>query len=809
MNTSLAPALPVTLETLAARPLWVAWRAEEREPGKPVTKVPYSPRGGRARADDPATWGTRDGAEDRARLLPRKFGAGGVGLELADLGDGYHLGGIDLDSCRNESGALTPWAVEVVDRLATYAEVSPSGTGVKAFFKYLTADLPEHRAAMGTDHGKSWKAGTGPHPPAIELHLGNRYFAVTGEHLAGTPAELATIPAEAIRWLIREAGPSFAAGGAASPTKPAKGAESAGDIAARIEEAAALWPSLARRWGGDWDGLQDQSRSARAFALGAALKAAGFDRTDIEAALKAHPDTCEWASEATPRDFVRIAERAASETKPQPWAAPAMSIALQDTAPPPALDLASVFSPEWVGWIEAAAEAKGAPPDYVAGALLSIAGALIGNARSGSPWDSWKEPPVMNVALVGLPSAGKSPALDAVAVPLGELEASINDDWPQRRREYATAKAEAKLKREAWEAEVKQAVKDGLTPPMMPASAEEPPPIGRRRIYSTDPTVAKAERMSAANPRGLILQRDELSGWIAGMDRFNSGAGSDRAFWLQANGGRPWTPDRVKDGDAEIAVPHLTWSIVGTIQPDRLATLLLAGDDDGMAARFLYIWPGPRRPSRPRAGLRTGGLAERLGRLHTLHWTAPEPLAVAFDAKAQDNMQAWREAVAEMEAGAAGLFLSWLGKLPGFGLRLATILAHLDWCEHGRGEPPAVITGDAMARACDFLENYAVPMARRCFGEAALPEAERDSRRLARWLRQRTERPTVLNVQELRRMAGGPGIPTAERLRAALAELAGLSIVREATPNRAGAGGRSRNDWDVNPGFWETGNGVA
>lgn len=27
---------------------------------------------------------------------------------------------------------------------------------------------------------------------------------------------------------------------------------------------------------------------------------------------------------------------------------------------------------------------------------------------------------------------------------------------------------------------------------------------------------------------------------IAGMDRFNTSAGSDRAFWLQAYGGRPW-----------------------------------------------------------------------------------------------------------------------------------------------------------------------------------------------------------------------------------------------------------------------------
>lgn len=58
---ALHPAMvsPFTLATLAASPLWVAWQEEERQPGKPATKVPYSPSGGKARADDPLTWGPR------------------------------------------------------------------------------------------------------------------------------------------------------------------------------------------------------------------------------------------------------------------------------------------------------------------------------------------------------------------------------------------------------------------------------------------------------------------------------------------------------------------------------------------------------------------------------------------------------------------------------------------------------------------------------------------------------------------------------------------------------------------------------
>jgi hypothetical protein len=56
----------------------------------------------------------------------------------------------------------------VIASFAAYAEVSPSGTGVKVFFTCAAAGLPSVRAAMGTQYGKQWKRGGGEHPPAIE-----------------------------------------------------------------------------------------------------------------------------------------------------------------------------------------------------------------------------------------------------------------------------------------------------------------------------------------------------------------------------------------------------------------------------------------------------------------------------------------------------------------------------------------------------------------------------------------------------------------------------------------------------------------
>src|SRR4051812_47984804 len=122
-------------------------------------------------------------------------------------------------------------------------------------------------------------------------------------------------------------------------------------------------------------------------------------------------------------------ERASgATTEAAPWPPLQRDLAAADPLPPPPINLAD-FPLPWRKWIERAAEGAGAPPDYVACALLAAIGATIGNARWGSPWPGWAHPHVINVACVGLPSAGKSPAIGAVAEPVAALAADLNDDF--------------------------------------------------------------------------------------------------------------------------------------------------------------------------------------------------------------------------------------------------------------------------------------------------------------------------------------------------------------------------------------------
>jgi hypothetical protein len=181
-----------SLGDLADLPIWVAWRAEQDD-----RKMPFNPRTLKwAKADDPNTWAPRATAEAAAKkLLIKGFGPkpiGGLGIQLYGIGDGLALGGVDLDTCRTKQGDLTPWAQAVLALIPSYAEVSPSGTGVKVFFRYRAKDIRTFLTAVKADgegRGKKWALpGSGNHPPSIELYLAGRYFTVTGEQVSATSA---------------------------------------------------------------------------------------------------------------------------------------------------------------------------------------------------------------------------------------------------------------------------------------------------------------------------------------------------------------------------------------------------------------------------------------------------------------------------------------------------------------------------------------------------------------------------------------------------------------------------------------------
>ena len=141
----------------------VVWKPELRRDDK-IGKAPYSPRGFRASATNPRTWGTFAEAV-------RAYQRGGY------AGIGYMLAGgvlfVDLDHCRDPAlGTLTPVVQALVEHLACYAEASPTGTGVHIYIAGQLV-LPAHRYRVLDLE--------------IEVYQERWYTSLTGQQLPGTP----------------------------------------------------------------------------------------------------------------------------------------------------------------------------------------------------------------------------------------------------------------------------------------------------------------------------------------------------------------------------------------------------------------------------------------------------------------------------------------------------------------------------------------------------------------------------------------------------------------------------------------------
>lgn len=444
------------------------------------------------------------------------------------------------------------------------------------------------------------------------------------------------------------------------------------------------------------------------------------------------------------------------------------------------------------------AEAKGTPVDYVAGGVLAVAAGLIGNARWAETWEGWREPIALWVGLVGGPSSSKSPALDPALSVAREIETEKAQAFPETLRRWETEIETAKVAADAWRDDVRTAHENRAPAPTKPEAACEPEKPGRPRIIVMDSTCEEVAAILSANPKGVCVVRDELAGFIAGQGRYGDDAA--RPFFLEAWGGRSFTVDRRKLS-TPIIIPRLTLSVAGGIQPDRLNSLLLAGDDDGLAARFLFVWPDPTPPLRPVSGYDLSPLRRAFRRLDALALiegeNGPQPGVMRFSNEAANLHQNERERWYRRHAHAAGYFGSFIGKIPGMALRFSGLLALTDWSFRNEGAPPETISDDIVERAWAFFEDYFEPMAHRVYGDAAIPQAERDAAVIARKIFERKE--LTINARAIRLQWGIPGMRTAARIDAALGHLQEAGWVRPTPTRQGGSSGRQSKTYEVNP----------
>lgn len=552
-------------------------------------------------------------------------------------------------------------------------------------------------------------------------------------------------------------------------------------VRAALEDVASAWPNLKKSRGTIESGLK------AGIAEPCDLGAVGVPRM-VSAPAPAPAEAAVEADEG----------RRLVKNQHDPWLNPDLSL-LDETAAAP-LFPSELLGEMWAGWIDERAKAASAPADYVAVSLLACAAGVLANVRWPVVGAGWSEPSHLWMCLVGHPASGKSPGMGAALALLDRAEDQMMVGFDERVREYKTREAYAKVRKELWERAVDAAAKQDEEPPKMPTDAEAPDRIVLPRIRVADATPEKLAELSAGQPRGLVLVRDEVAGWLGSFDKYG-GAGGDRAFALESwNGGR-YGVDRKKAAEP-VNVRHLSVGVLGGIQPERLAPII-AGPDDGLVTRFLYAWPNRFPPFRiHREPIDDGPALDAFGRLARLAMGSdkrgnPEPKRLPLTADAALILEEFASDVARQADAFSGPLSGALGKARGHALRLSCVVEHLRWCANPSlpGEPEE-IRGPAAFAAVRLMEAYFLPTSRRVFIDAAAPALDQAAAKVARYLRRNAV--PEFTFRELRQRMNGE-LREMDILAEALADLEEAGLVRRRMVSRRPSGGRPPRLYDVHP----------
>jgi putative DNA primase/helicase len=419
-------------------------------------------------------------------------------------------------------------------------------------------------------------------------------------------------------------------------------------------------------------------------------------------------------------------------------------------------------------WLTDIAERMQCPLDYVAIGALIMTACVVGAGCGVRPKakDSWTVIPNLWGGVVGPPSTLKSPALKEMLRPLEALEALA---W----KDYETGLGRYMVELDAYKAQ-KEVIRQGMQKAARTSAPlafdlekerlttlKEPQAPRCKRYLTNDATIEKMHELLSHNPRGLLLFRDELMGFLASWER--EGHERDRTFYLEAwNGDGTSVTDRI--GRGTIRTENLCISLLGGTQPLKLLGYfqrVLGGlDNDGLLQRFqLLVYPDEslswtlvdRLPD-ANAQRRVTNIISKLASGDFTAYGASQEAGsrvpfFRFSASAQESFYLWLQTLEERLRTSPDepLLLEHLAKyrklLPALALLfhlIDTADGNASGCTTGTstGQPTGPISLVSLERAaawCTYLESHA----RRIYGMGLSPGYQA-ARHLARKIQGKT-----------------------------------------------------------------------
>ncbi len=408
------------------------------------------------------------------------------------------------------------------------------------------------------------------------------------------------------------------------------------------------------------------------------------------------------------------------------------------------------------GFVDAGARAIGCDPSYLALPLLAAIAAAIGNTRRLELKRGWSAPPILWGAIVGESGTAKTPAFKLVMRPVRERQRKALERHAEEIKQYEADLARWEKQMAAW----KRAKDAGSDPP------EKPDAPQAERFIVSDTTVEALAPILLANPRGLLLARDELAGWIGSFDRYagKGKAGADSANWLSMFNAESIIVDRKTGIPRTIHVPRAAVCVSGGIQPAILQRALgLEHRESGLAARLLLTCP-PRKAKRwTEADIDPSAEAELVrlfDRLYELQPTAgddgePRSVLVRLSADAKSAWKAYYNGHAVEQADLTGDMAAAWSKLEEYAARLALVVHFTRWAtgdvtDEGRLDIASMNAGISLAK---WFKHEA----KRLYVMLDESDAERDQRRLVDWIGRKGGTVTPREVQQGCRWLKEPG----------------------------------------------------
>ncbi|QDU73497.1 hypothetical protein Pan97_04700 [Bremerella volcania] len=452
------------------------------------------------------------------------------------------------------------------------------------------------------------------------------------------------------------------------------------------------------------------------------------------------------------------------------------------------------FLPEPVcSFVRDGARAIGCDEVFLALPLLSALASAIGDSRCLRLKDGWEVLPILWTAVVGESGTAKTPAFKAALSAVRTRENENLEEYDGLIRQHEDAIAIYDKQFQKWK---KGSNADEL-PPVKPVE-----PQATRHIVD-DTTLEALVPILKSNPRGLLLARDELSGWLSSFDRYTQGkGGGDAARYLSMHTGGEVTIDRKSGIPKTLRVPRSIVSITGGIQPAVLKkTLGRDHFESGMAARFLLSHPPRRAKKWTETGIsyeQQQCLSDVFDRLYSLEPEIVEdvnrdPAVITLSKSVKSLYTTFYDRHAKEQSELSGELASAWSKLEEYAARLALVIHCVRWAAKDANlKNDRSIDGDTLCMALELTEWFKHET-RRVYQIMAESQSQREERALVDWIKRRGNPITARQARQSSRR-----FETTEDAESALDNLARKGLGSWEQSSIGNTGGRPTRYFSLN-----------